>query len=99
MFWKIHDPTQFNRQGPDVGSQYRSVIFYHNIKQKKLAGLSLQKDQKNHAKPIATQIVRASKSWPAEEYHQNYYGKHKLAACAIIVKQVNNQDIIHLLHI
>ncbi len=83
VFWKIHDPTQFNRQGPDVGSQYRSVIFYHNTKQKNLAEASLKKEQKSHAKPIATKTVRVSKFWPAEEYHQDYYGKHKLTGCAI----------------
>ena len=89
VFWQIHDPTQFNRQGPDVGSQYRSVIFYYTSKQKKLADASLKNEQKKHAKPIATKIVKASKFWPAEEYHQDYYGKHKLAACAInIIKKL-----------
>ncbi len=78
IFWRIHDPTQFNRQGPDVGSQYRSVIFYHNAKQKKLALSSLAREQKKHAKPIATKIIPASKFWRAEEYHQNYYEKHKI---------------------
>lgn len=76
VFWKIHDPTQVNRQGPDVGSQYRSVVFYHNAEQKRTAEASLEKEQKKHAKPIATKIVKASKFWPAEEYHQDYYGKH-----------------------
>ena len=83
VFWQIHDPTQFNRQGPDVGSQYRSVIFYYNSKQKKLAETSLQKEQKKHTKSIATKTAKVSKFWPAEEYHQDYYGKHKLAGCAI----------------
>ncbi len=82
IFWRVHDPTQFNRQGPDIGSQYRSVIFYHNQKQKDLAESSLKNEQKKHAKPVATHIVKASKFWPAEEYHQDYYEKHKLAACA-----------------
>ena len=82
-FWNMHDPTQLNRQGPDVGSQYRSVIFYHDQKQKELAEASLAKEQKIHAKPIATKIVKASKFWPAEEYHQDYYGKHNIAGCGI----------------
>lgn len=82
IFWKIHDPTQINRQGPDVGSQYRSTIFYHDQKQKKAALSSLAKEQKRHAKPIATKIVKATKFWPAEDYHQDYYGKHE-AGCAI----------------
>ncbi|HLC76821.1 MAG TPA: peptide-methionine (S)-S-oxide reductase, partial [archaeon] len=67
----------------DVGSQYRSVIFYHDQKQKELAEASLAKEQKIHAKPIATKIVKASKFWPAEEYHQDYYGKHNIAGCGI----------------
>jgi len=76
LFWKVHDPTQLNRQGPDVGSQYRSVIFYCNVSQKKLAEESMKKEQKKHAREIATKVVKASKFWPAENYHQDYYGKH-----------------------
>ena len=90
IFWKIHDPTQFNRQGPDVGSQYRSSIFYRTAEQKKLAEESLKKEQKTHAKLISTKIIKASKFWPAEEYHQDYYGKHRMAARAInIFKNFN----------
>lgn len=81
IFWKIHDPTQVNRQGPDIGSQYRSVIFYHNQEQKQAAASSLVKEQKKHGKPIATVIVKASKFWPAEEYHQDYCGKHADKVC------------------
>lgn len=81
IFWKIHDPTQLNRQGPDVGSQYRSVIFFHNAAQKKAAEASLKKEQKKHAAPIATRTVRASKFWPAEDYHQQYYEKHTGKTC------------------
>lgn len=81
LFWKIHDPTQVNRQGPDVGSQYRSVIFYHNAKQKKVSEVSKEKEQKKHAQPIATQLVEASKFWRAEEYHQRYLEKKEPAAC------------------
>ncbi|MFA4819651.1 MAG: peptide-methionine (S)-S-oxide reductase MsrA [Candidatus Aenigmatarchaeota archaeon] len=76
VFWRIHDPTQINRQGPDIGSQYRSVIFYHDSNQKKLSEASMTKEQRIHTKLIATKIVKASKFWPAEEYHQDYYGKH-----------------------
>ena len=76
LFWKIHDPTQVNRQGPDVGSQYRSVIFYFSASQKKLAEASMKKEQKKHEKKIATRIVKASEFWRAEEYHQDYHGKH-----------------------
>lgn len=74
-FFKMHDPTQVNRQGPDVGDQYRSVIFTHSPEQQKTAedvkvGLTLAKA---FARPIATQVETAPKFWRAEEYHQKYY--------------------------
>jgi peptide-methionine (S)-S-oxide reductase len=74
-FFKMHDPTQVNRQGPDIGDQYRSVIFTHSDEQKKVAddvkiGLTLAKA---FSRPIATQIEPAPKFWRAEEYHQKYY--------------------------
>lgn len=74
-FFKMHDPTQVNRQGPDIGDQYRSVIFTHSDEQKKVAddvkiGLTLSKA---FSRPIATQIEPAPKFWRAEEYHQKYY--------------------------
>ena len=67
-FWKIHDPTQLNRQGPDIGSQYRSAIFYHNKEQKQLA-------EKSKPKNALTEIVKASTFYKAEEYHQHYLEK------------------------
>ena len=77
-FWSIHDPTQVNRQGPDVGTQYRSVIFYHTEEQKREAEKS--KAELNVSgklkKPVATAIEPASKFWRAEEYHQRYAEKH-----------------------
>ena len=76
LFWKIHDPTQVNRQGPDVGSQYRSAIYCHTAAQKRMAEASKEKAQKKHSKPIATKIIKASKFWAAEDYHQDYYAKH-----------------------
>jgi peptide-methionine (S)-S-oxide reductase len=74
-FFKMHDPTQVNRQGPDIGDQYRSVIFTHSPEQQKTAedvkiGLTLAKA---FSRPIATQIEKAPKFWRAEEYHQKYY--------------------------
>ena len=74
-FFKMHDPTQVNRQGPDIGDQYRSVIFTHSPEQQKIAedvkvGLTLAKV---FSRPIATQIEKAPKFWRAEEYHQKYY--------------------------
>ena len=80
VFWKIHDPTQLNRQGADVGSNYRSAIFYRNREQEKLAKESrdrLEKSGKFQGK-IATQITKAGVFYPAEEYHQQYYMKHNL---------------------
>jgi peptide-methionine (S)-S-oxide reductase len=83
IFWEIHDPTQLNRQGPDIGIQYRSVIFYHNEKQKKLAEESKNKQQKNYNKKIVTEITPAIKFYPAEEYHQKYLEKQGLSSCKI----------------
>lgn len=74
-FWFLHDPTQLNRQGNDVGTQYRSVIFYHSQKQKEEAEKSLSESEKSgkwNGKYV-TQIVPFEKFWPAERYHQNYY--------------------------
>lgn len=82
-FWKIHDPTQKNRQGPDIGSQYKSTIFYHNEEQSKIAKESKEKLQKSNQvkKEIQTEIRPAEKFWKAEEYHQKYFQKHSHAGC------------------
>jgi peptide-methionine (S)-S-oxide reductase len=74
-FWSLHDPTQMNRQGPDVGTQYRSAIFVHSDEQEIAARRSLARAQSRFRRPIATQIVPAEEFWPAEEYHQRYYEK------------------------
>jgi len=74
-FWKIHDPTQLDGQGLDIGSQYRSTIFYHNEKQKKEAIESLNKEQKNKSNKIVTEIKPASTFYKAEDYHQQYLEK------------------------
>lgn len=78
VFWKTHDPTTLNRQGPDHGTQYRSVIFYHNEKQKELAeGYKKELDaSKVFKKPIVTQIVAFKEFFPGEDYHQNYFRSH-----------------------
>lgn len=75
VFWSIHDPTTFNRQGPDLGSQYRSVIFYYTPEQEKAALASKKKlqDSKKFNKPIVTEIVAAGEFYRAEEYHQKYF--------------------------
>ena len=85
VFWKNHDPTQLNRQGPDVGTQYKSVIFYHNSAQKKAAITSKEKIEKSgkYNKPIMTEIVLASTFYKAEEYHQQYLEKRGLSTCNI----------------
>ena len=79
VFWENHDPTQLNRQGPDVGTQYRSVIFFLTPEQETAAHVSKEKAQERFKRPIATQIVPASKFYRAEEYHQRYFEKNRLA--------------------
>jgi peptide-methionine (S)-S-oxide reductase len=83
VFWKCHDPTQVNCQGPDVGTQYRSVIFYHTPEQKAAAEASKKALDESHKyrRPIATEIVPAGEFYRAEEYHQQYLAKHGLANC------------------
>ncbi len=79
-FWSIHDPTTLNRQGPDVGEQYRSIIFYFNEEQKKAALLSKEREQKKLSRPIVTEIIPAVAFWRAEEYPPRYLEKHGGAA-------------------
>jgi len=75
QFWKIHDPTTPNRQGPDIGTQYRSIIFYYDEEQKRKAEKSLEEKQKGLDKKIVTEIRPMKKFWKAEGYHQKYYKK------------------------
>ncbi|QEH33908.1 Peptide methionine sulfoxide reductase MsrA [Aquisphaera giovannonii] len=84
-FWKVHDPTTPNRQGPDHGSQYRSVVFYHDDAQRRAAEAMKEKLDAEGVfrRPIVTQIVPASKFWRAEEYHQKYVQKHGGSSCHI----------------
>jgi peptide-methionine (S)-S-oxide reductase len=79
LFWKEHDPTQLNRQGPDVGTQYRSVIFFTTPEQETAAHASKEKAQERFKKPIVTEIRPASEFYQAEEYHQRYFEKNRLA--------------------
>jgi peptide-methionine (S)-S-oxide reductase len=84
-FFGLHDPTQVNRQGPDWGTQYRSVIFFHSPEQEK-AALAMKERlgaEGRFSKPIATQVVPAETFWKAEDYHQKYLEKRGLAACHI----------------
>jgi peptide-methionine (S)-S-oxide reductase len=84
-FWQNHDPTQRNRQGPDVGTQYRSAILYHTPEQQAAATASRQRlaESGKLPRPIATEIVPASEFYRAEEYHQQYLEKRGLASCHI----------------
>lgn len=85
VFWKVHDPTQLNRQGPDVGSQYRSVIFTHDEDQATAAKASKEALEASgrHPRPIVTQIEPAPTFWEAEEYHQQYFEKQGRSGCRI----------------
>jgi len=83
-FFSIHDPTELNRQGPDIGTQYRSAIFYHSPEQKGIAERVKKELATNyHPKTIATEITAAGSFWKAEEYHQRYFEKHPNAVCHI----------------
>lgn len=79
VFWKHHNPTTMNRQGPDIGTQYRSAIFYHDEKQKKIAEKTKKEVQKKFEMPVVTEIVKAGEFYPAEDYHQKYYKTHAVS--------------------
>jgi peptide-methionine (S)-S-oxide reductase len=85
VFWRSHDPTTPNRQGPDVGTQYRSAIFYHDAEQEKAARASKEVLERANAfkRPIVTEITPATEFWRAEEYHQQYLEKRGLAQCHV----------------
>lgn len=85
LFFDMHNPTTLNRQGPDIGSQYRSVVFYHSDDQKKLAQQAIKTldESDRWAQPVVTQVEAAMPFWPAEEYHQRYLEKHGLGFCSI----------------
>lgn len=89
VFWENHDPTTLNRQGPDVGEQYRSAIFFHNAQQEAAARKSLREleSAKVFSRPIVTEITPASEFWEAEDYHQQYLEKRGMASCHIPVKR------------
>ena len=83
LFWSIHDPTTLNRQGPDIGTQYRSVIFYHDAEQESAAKTSMEKLQQSGRFPsdIVTEIAPAPEFYRAEEYHQKYLEKRGMENC------------------
>ena len=84
-FFGMHDPTQWNRQGPDVGDQYRSAVFFHTPEQEKSAQAAVQQLTESGVfkRPIVTQIVAAPEWWRAEEYHQKYFEKHADFSCRV----------------
>ncbi len=75
-FWKLHDPTSLNRQGPDVGTQYRSTILYSSEAQKEVVEKSLAEAQAGYSRKIVTVVAPLTKFWRAEDYHQDYFEKH-----------------------
>ncbi len=85
IFWDCHDPTQLNRQGPDIGSNYRSVIFFHTPEQERGARQSRDQLEAAHhyRRPIVTEIVPAETFWEAEEYHQQYLAKRGMSSCPL----------------
>ena len=89
VFWAEHDPTQLNRQGPDVGEQYRSVIFVHDAEQRAAAEASKERVQARITKPVVTTIEDAPPFWEAEDYHQQYLEKRGLASCTVRLASVS----------
>ena len=85
MFFAMHNPTTVNRQGPDIGSQYRSAVFFHSAEQQKAAQQAiLEIDQSGRwSQAVVTEVQKAMPFWPAEEHHQRYLEKHGLGACRI----------------
>jgi peptide-methionine (S)-S-oxide reductase len=86
-FWGAHNPSTLNRQGPDVGTQYRSIILYQDENQKQAAEKSKQEAAKHFKKPIVTQIVPLEKFYPAEDYHQDYFQRNPNASyCTLVIE-------------
>jgi peptide-methionine (S)-S-oxide reductase len=81
VFWAKHDPTQLNRQGWDVGDQYRSVVFFHDEEQRAAAEASKEREQAHYRRPIVTLVEPAQTFWPAEDYHQQYLEKRGRSSC------------------
>jgi peptide-methionine (S)-S-oxide reductase len=90
VFWQVHDPTTLNQQGADVGTQYRSAIFYHDAAQKEKAEKYKRElnDSGAFSKPVVTEISPAQKFYPAEDYHQEYYANNKNTNpyCAVVIR-------------
>jgi peptide-methionine (S)-S-oxide reductase len=87
VFWRKHDPTQLNRQGWDIGDQYRSAVFFHDEEQRAAAEASKAREQPNWRRPIVTVIEPAQTFWPAEDYHQQYLEKRGRATCTPALRE------------
>jgi peptide-methionine (S)-S-oxide reductase len=87
VFWRKHNPTQLNRQGWDVGDQYRSVVFVHDEEQRAAAAVSKEREQARHRRPIATAIEPAQTFWAAEDYHQQYLEKRGRSSCTPALRE------------
>lgn len=86
VFFTIHDPTTLNRQGNDVGTQYRSAIFCHDAEQQAVAQQVVQAFQPVYSQPIVTEVVALTRFWPAEDYHQRYFDNHPSQPyCAVVI--------------
>ena len=86
VFWKAHDPTTLNRQGADVGTQYRSIICYHDERQREIAVRSKEQAGERFRRAIVTEIVPLEEFYPAERYHQNYYNQNRRAGyCRVVI--------------
>jgi len=88
QFFRMHDPTQLNRQGPDIGDSYRSVIFYFNDKQKQTAEAEIKIAQANFSKPIVTEITKAGPFYEAEDYHQKFAERTGRGMCHVAYEPV-----------
>jgi peptide-methionine (S)-S-oxide reductase len=89
VFWRKHDPTQLNRQGWDIGDQYRSVVFFHDEEQQEAAARSKAREQSNWSAPIVTQIEPAETFYEAEDYHQQYLEKRGRSTCTPALARVS----------
>jgi len=88
VFFQVHDPTTLNRQGADVGTQYRSAVFYHSEAQKTAAEAMIRKvnDSRMYAKPVVTEVTAFTRFYPAEDYHRNYYSRNRMQPyCRMVV--------------
>ena len=96
IFWHTHDPTTLNRQGNDIGTQYRSAIFYHNDEQKQIALASKEALEKSgsYKKPVVTEIVPFTNFYPAEDYHNDYYDRNRSQPYCLVVIDPKVQKLL-----